>query len=154
MRVGGGWIRGKKGPKEYEHPRWTAAATTTTIDVASGSGGGNGRGKGDGVDKWTAGNRGAGIRLLFKGVYHWRICTKRKNLQARRTPRDGNNDPNNHDDKIYKCLFAENAGKYTLKRRVVFVRVLYYTRWNFDLTSIESDSMKKLVLIRLYHRIK
>jgi len=30
------------------------------------------------VDKWTAVRLGAGIHLLFKGVYHRRICKKEK----------------------------------------------------------------------------
>lgn len=51
-------------------------------------------------------------------IYYSRVFiiggfAKRKNIQTERTFRERNNDPNNHDDKIYKCLFTRRKHTYT-----------------------------------------
>lgn len=64
------------------------------------------------LDKWTAGKPGAGVHLLFKGVYHRWICARKGKMYTRTRRRrhaNENNDPNNHDDKIYKCLFTRET---------------------------------------------
>lgn len=75
--MGGGDGRAEKGPKEYKGLRWMTTktmtttkktTTTTTINVA----------RGVRVDKWTSGRPGAGVHLLFKGVYHQWIWKKGK----------------------------------------------------------------------------
>lgn len=82
-------------------------------------GGGDGGGGGDDDDQ--CGGLGSGLingRLpgdrarVF--IYYSRVFiiggfAKRKNILTERTFRERNNDPNNHRDKIYKCLFTRNT---------------------------------------------